>query len=187
MSKLSRRTMVAGTAALPALAVPAVASFSPDHPDAELLRLGVQLETIGRDHEALTAVDHKRSDEWEAICERAGLPNVKYSDWSGSKDEYAAYHEKRSALMPHYTDEEEDENGKMNWDRLCDRLDPLVDEILGLRATTVAGLKVQARAVGLAVPWIFQEEDGGSNAEMDFIRAVFTFLDVDERGKCDAA
>jgi hypothetical protein len=41
MSKLSRRTLVTTVAALPVLAMPALASdaIGPNHPDAELLRL----------------------------------------------------------------------------------------------------------------------------------------------------
>jgi hypothetical protein len=48
MSKLSRRTLVTTVAALPVLAMPALASdaIGPNHPDAELLRLGVELEAL---------------------------------------------------------------------------------------------------------------------------------------------
>jgi hypothetical protein len=129
MSRLTRRSLVSSAAALPVLAVPAVASISPDHPDAELLRLGSQLEVIGQDHEALTAVDVERRDEWEAACLRAGLPDIVYPDWSGSVEEYSEYHKKRSALMPHYADEEADEKGNSRWDRPCERLNPLVEEM----------------------------------------------------------
>lgn len=49
MSHLSRRSLVATAGVLPALAVPALASFDLDHPDAELFRLAVQLEAVGRE------------------------------------------------------------------------------------------------------------------------------------------
>ena len=42
------RTLVTTVAALPVLAMPALASdaIGPNHPDAELLRLGVELEAV---------------------------------------------------------------------------------------------------------------------------------------------
>jgi hypothetical protein len=101
MSNLSRRTLVSSVAALPALAVPAVASFSSDHPDAELLRLGVQLEEIGRLVDAENAEGHRRYNEWQAACERAGLPDIALLDWPGGEAEIEKWREytlKRMAL-----------------------------------------------------------------------------------------
>ena len=48
MSKLSRRSLVSSAAALPALAVPAVASALPAGADIELQQLGVRLLAINR-------------------------------------------------------------------------------------------------------------------------------------------
>jgi hypothetical protein len=83
MPNLSRRHLVTITAALPALAVPAFASdaFGPNHPDAELLRLGAELETVGKDWLAQRALDrgeeanNARDDDsifepWERIGDR---------------------------------------------------------------------------------------------------------------------
>src|SRR5690242_17900153 len=53
MSQLSRRSLVSSAAALPALAVPAVA-FA-DNPDAELVRLGEQFEGYQSSYRALLA------------------------------------------------------------------------------------------------------------------------------------
>jgi hypothetical protein len=102
MTNLSRRTLVTSATALPVLAVPALASFSPDHPDAELLRLAVQLEAVGREVEAETERAVKASEEQEAICERAGLPHIWPSDWPGGfakTSGWFEYQEKRKALL----------------------------------------------------------------------------------------
>ncbi len=63
MSHLSRRSLVTSAAALPALAVPAAVAeaIGPNHPDAELLRLGVE------------AIDRVQNDKWNAACAAAGL------------------------------------------------------------------------------------------------------------------
>jgi hypothetical protein len=61
MPDLSRRHLVTTVAALPALAVPAFASDvgDPNHPDAELLRLGVELDRVGKDWLAQRALDRR--------------------------------------------------------------------------------------------------------------------------------
>jgi hypothetical protein len=87
-SILSRRTLVASAAALPALAVPALASA--DNPDAELLRLGAELEHVEQEWLARRALDRK----WSAACERArevaGMPRKKHSDFDDYED-FIAY------------------------------------------------------------------------------------------------
>jgi hypothetical protein len=58
MSKLSRRSLVASAASLPALAAPAVASASPSDADVELKQLGVRLLKANRDFDAVFAKPH---------------------------------------------------------------------------------------------------------------------------------
>lgn len=65
---LSRRTLVSSAAALPAPAVPAVALA--DNLDAELLRLGAELEPLERQHNAITAVARTRQQALYAEVER---------------------------------------------------------------------------------------------------------------------
>ncbi|MFY9839853.1 MAG: hypothetical protein WAK55_25960 [Xanthobacteraceae bacterium] len=119
--------------------MPALASFSPDHPDAELLRLGVQLEIVGRE--------------------------VKAEDELAANNSY---------------DEEEDENGDTKMDRLQARLRPIINEIVALQPTTLDGLRVQARALALRAPDLWDTEQ---EAEQDFIGAVFGLLGVGQNGK----
>jgi len=183
---LNRRTLVSNAAALPALAVPALASFSPNHPDAELLRLAVQLEAVGREVAAECERGNKHSKEFDAACERAGLPNISWVDWPGGNGEdqyekYYAYQRKRGDLAPPF-DEEEDENGNTKMDRLMDRQWPIVDEIMAAQPKTLDGLRVEARALALAVPQLWDNYDS-TPTELDFIGAVFTFLGLDQDGK----
>jgi hypothetical protein len=188
MSNLSRRTLVASAAALPALAVPAVA-FSPDHPDAELLRLAPELEVIAEEYRIAGDISEKISREWDAACDRAGLlrepswPDVK--DTMSEKefwDRYYAINAARGAI-PHGDADLADEDGVTIWDKLGDRLDPLAEKILSIRAKTADGLRVQARAAALAAPdlWAVGER------EQDFLEAVFAFLRVDQMGTPAAA
>lgn len=65
MSKLSRRSLVANTAALPALTVPAVASALPTGADVELQQLGVRLLAINRRIAKLEADPNSSDEDWE--------------------------------------------------------------------------------------------------------------------------
>ena len=148
MSILSRRTLVTSTAALPALALPAFASepVGPDHPDAELLRLGAQLERVEAEWLARCAVDRKRRTAHEAACIAAGLPKIPFD----TTDEYIAYEKKRDSVSYEGKEAEAaetDEHGvDVVWDDILDRMFDLIDKIMEQAPQTVAGLAVQARS-----------------------------------------
>jgi hypothetical protein len=177
-STLTRRALVASTAAVPAaaaLSLPAVA----DTADAELFRLGVALDRIEQDWIAQAEIDVKRNAQWEAACEAAGLPRLDFEDFP-SRDEYLAYHDKRWSL---HTEEylKEQERAKLGepdvWDKINDRLSPLVDEILSLKAATPAGLAVQAKATVYSASdlWDGQIED---THKLLFIEAACAFCNI---------
>lgn len=189
MSNLSRRTLVSSAVVLPALAVPALASFSPDHPDAELLRLGVQLEPIGREADAYSAECRAHSQEWEAACIRAGLPRIEWYDWPGGEakmDEWREHQNKRMALMPPSDHEVDEDGASVKWNGIRDRLYPLTDEILTINPKTVDGLRVQARALALSDPELWSRAEESSSFS-DFLSSVFAFLGLDEDGNPIAA
>src|ERR1022692_1932251 len=156
MSKLSRRTLVTSAAALPALAVPALASnatdlHDPNHPDAELLRLGVQLEALIVDWHAQGAIDADHYAARMAACEAAGLPSSKLE--SLPEDERRAYQDKRIAVMSalHLDDDDINEaGGSIAWNDIHGRMWPLIDVIFDHKAQSVAGLAMLARAVSLS-------------------------------------
>jgi hypothetical protein len=91
MSTLSRRTLVTSAVALPALAVPQLTpeAFGPDHPDAELLPLGLELEQFEREWSLQQTIDAKQFAVWEAACIAAGLPRIEFG--SVPVEEYRAY------------------------------------------------------------------------------------------------
>jgi hypothetical protein len=183
MSNLSRRTIVASAAALPALAVPAVASFNPDHPDAELLRLGVRLEAAGRHRDALEVRIDRSIAEHKAACVRAGIPTkLEWPEAAAqgmSEKEWWDHHDKQMTArnaIPYSRD----------WVAVCDEHDAvmdqvnlLADEILDLTATTVDGLRVQARALDWTLPdW---PRLGSDEYGEKLIHAVFGFVGVTPR------
>ena len=69
MSKLSRRSLVASAAAMPALGVPAVASALPAGADIELQQLGVQLLGINRRISILEADSNHTDEEFQRVLE----------------------------------------------------------------------------------------------------------------------
>lgn len=176
-------TSSAAIAALPALAAPAQASdaIGPDHPDAELLRLGALLEQVEREWSAQLAFDRKSRDAWEAACISAGLPRVEPD--SMPDEEFFEYTRKRDLVRTQYSDAEEndlDECGaSTSWNDIQNRLFPLAEEILPLRPITAAGLAVQARAAVLAAAELW---DKGVTSDNDheklFMEAACAFLGV---------
>jgi hypothetical protein len=124
--------------------------------------------------------------------DRAGIPPVIWwpeAEAQGmSEKEYWAYYYKIQAArnsIPH-GDADQKEGGTTIWDKLNGRLNPLVEEILALKATTIDGLKVQARAVAVAEEPLDGDSDDWS-PEQNFIRGVFAFIGVDGNGKAVAA
>jgi hypothetical protein len=186
-STTSRRAILAGAAmlpvaSLPALAVPAFASeaIGPDHPDAELLRLGAQLDSVGRESAAKCAIDARRRAAWEAACVSVGLPRIEFG--SIPDDEFRAYSDKRSKVRSatelDEADEDVDEHGcSVAWNRIRDQLYKLIDEILPRKAVTAAGLAVQTRAVVLAAFELWYDEENDDNEhERLFIEAACAFV-----------
>ena len=173
---LSRRAILAGAAAVPALALPAEAA---DNPDAELLALGSQLEPIIREWVAKRASDRRERAAWHAACERAGFPQIAFG--SVPDDEWRAYQDKRVHIRPDDEEEEEleEDGASVVCNSIHERLEPLVEEILSRKARTVAGLAVQARAMSAWHSELWDEKIyGKNNDDRVFIEAVCSFAGV---------
>jgi hypothetical protein len=69
MSKLSRRSLVASAAALPALTVPVVANTLPAGADVELQQLGVRLLAINRRLESLYANPNATDEDYKPVLD----------------------------------------------------------------------------------------------------------------------
>ena len=175
MSKLSRRALVTRAAALPALAVPAFASdvIGPNHPDAELLRLGAELDHIIAEWHAQRAIDKANCDLRDAACETAGLSDIEFGTMPD--DEWLAYKEKRLAVRRACVNSGDDVNV---WDDIHGRMWPMIDAIIERKAQTLAGFAVQARAISLSYSELWDGGEGEGNHYRPFIEAACAFAGV---------
>lgn len=179
MSNLSRRTILASAAALPALAVPAVAAV--DNPDAELLRLGAELDVVERDRAALIASCNKRWEEIQTEAERrTGIARSDAPDTSPA-DDPNGYWGVVNQISHDRNLDDDDKYGDTAWDRLQDRVHTITDAILTQRATTLAGLKIQARAVAIAASDLWDSLPRENPHERLFIEAVCAFFGMDAK------
>jgi hypothetical protein len=99
------------------------------------------------------------------------LPRIAYG--SVPDDEYRAYQDRRMKL----NDKENPEEDDVFWPKIQDQLYRLVDEILPLKASTPAGLAVQAKAVACAASDLW-EGDGEPQHERLFIEAACAFCNI---------
>jgi hypothetical protein len=145
MSQFNRRNaLAAAVATLPAIAVlPATALAVAD--DAELLRLGALLDPIAAEWAAQRVIDERERAPFEAEVE--AITGIARKDAPSIYDD-VEYWRARCLLSKGWDYGDGDDDGV--WDRLFDRMYPLVEKILSLKAQTVRGLAVQARAIALA-------------------------------------
>jgi hypothetical protein len=178
-ANLSRRALVRGATALPAVAglsaaIPALASAT-DNPDAELLALGAQLDRICEQWLAERALDDKDRAIFEArVFAETGIA---YRDAPAITDEnrdtgYWAIRDKVIDETPHHDPD------LMEWGRIHDRMYPLVDKILGYKAQTVAGLAVQVQAIAISHTELWDEDEEDCYRHRLFIEAVCAFVGV---------
>src|ERR1700730_14361318 len=98
MSQPNRRNALALVATLPALAVPAAVAAM-DSPDAELLRLGEQLDQVIKDYNAQQLKDRAEREPFEVEVERVtGIAGHNAPVWDEESPAAVAYYEARSAL-----------------------------------------------------------------------------------------
>jgi hypothetical protein len=173
--------MVRGAAAaLPALTAAPAAAVAP-HADAELLKLGVELEGVIQEWRAQAAKGERRSAQREAAYAAAGLPHRRYKDFE-NPEEWRAYIDKLNAVPVTYAPGDEDphdEHGhSIAWDGIHDQLYPLVEDILEHTAKTNAGLVVQTRAWHLGDEDMFEEYSEGKYSAR-YLKAVYRFLKVE--------
>lgn len=205
MPNLSRRHLVTTAAALPALAVPAFASVVSDprtltaaevgdlyaslddsdkreisasiraqRAEAELLRLGAELEAVIVEWHAQRAIDRARSVAMEAASDAAGFPDIPYG--SLPDDEWRAYQDKRCAAWHTVTGATDDDNDP--WNDIHGRMWPLIDDIMGHKPRTLAGLAVVARAFTLDHAEQFEADTDEGLHHRAFMETVCGFAGV---------
>ncbi len=180
-TNLSRRALVRGATALPAVAglsaaIPALASAA-DNPDAELLALSPQLDRICEQWLAQRALD----DEDHAIFEARVFAEtgIAYRDAPAITDENrnTGYWAARDKILEENPRDDDPDPELTEWDQIHDRMYPLVDKILAYKAQTVAGLAVQAQAMAVCHPELWDEDEEGFRHRL-FIEAVCAFVGV---------
>jgi hypothetical protein len=184
-ANLSRRALVRGAAAVPAVAglsaaIPALASAA-DSPDAQLLALRAELDRICEQWLTQRALDDEDSAIFEARVFAA--TGIAYRDAPAMTEEnrdtgYWAVRDKVIEENPRHDDPDPD---LTEWDQIHDRMFPLVDKILAYKAQAVAGLAVQAQAMALCHPELWDEDNGNSEEDCRhrlFIEAVCAFVGV---------
>ena len=127
MSDMTRRSIVASAAALPALAVPAVAQIN--NPDVTLIALGERLKVLMPRVAALGLKSHALHKE-----ARAGFPN----GW-GMDDELLRTFKERGAKNGYHQAYEE-------WSGACSELSDLAQAILDIPSTDSIGDGIRAAA-----------------------------------------
>lgn len=173
----SRRAILAAASAISvvsAVAVPSLANAAPGA-DAELLRLGVQLNRIGEEWLAQQLSDARRRAAWEEACIQAGLPRLAHG--SVPVEEWRERNAKRHLVRDDDRDDEHDEHGvNVAWESVHDRLIPLLDEILSYEAQTLAGLAVKTHAFALQNFDWWDDEDEERNRQ--FLESLCSFLGI---------
>ncbi|MGB6657766.1 MAG: hypothetical protein WBE90_01365 [Xanthobacteraceae bacterium] len=179
-AQTTRRSLVAGAAALPVLAVPALAAV--DNPDAELLRLGTLLAPLMQERAAQMAIDRARRDIFEAeVVRRTGIAFKDAPEITELTDLDVGYWavRKEVSIALCQDDEDEDENGDNVWDRIHSRLWPIARAILSEQATTLEGLKVQAKVACFVAADRFDFLREEWDDEMTFVARVCSYLGID--------
>jgi hypothetical protein len=155
-----------------AAAMPAAIAAEP-HPDAELLALNAKLDPIMREWVERWTFDQRHQEAWMEACERAGLPDREVEDFA-SADEYWAYGDLRRRVpnpLGEYPDPDLD-----GWTDIHDRMHPLMEMIVSLRARTPAGFAIQARTASIYQVDLWDNE-GGEDIRT-FVEAACAFAGV---------
>jgi hypothetical protein len=176
MSMLNRRNALTAVATLPALAAPAAVAGAIST-DAELLRLGEQLDRVIADYNAQQLKDRPGRELFEAKVEQVtGVARHNApASWDEESPAAVAYYEARSAIA---RADHSDTDEECPWTHIHGRLYPIVDDILSRRAQTVPGLAVQARAIVMGHADLWDALDEDTERERLFIESVCAFVGV---------
>jgi hypothetical protein len=184
MSQLNRRNALTAVASLPVMAVPATITAA-GSPDAELLALGREFDRLAQEWVAQRAIDSVRRAAFEVACERATGIAVRDAPVRAEADdrgELIGYWKLRSDFVTKHSDDPkvtaEHIQTEDAWDHIHGHLYPLVEDILSRKAHTIAGLRLQARAVSAVEFELWDSEEPDKFHEKEFIRAVCAFAGV---------
>jgi hypothetical protein len=139
--------LLAGTA-VNALAI-GVAKAGETDADAELLSLKPEVDDVLGDWIRQMTKDSIERREWVNLhvakfgFEPGDKPEIDWND-----PEFVAYdRDVRRLISEHHSGRSEDELELRHWDRIHDKLNPLVDKVLSYTASTLEGLRLQTRVL----------------------------------------
>jgi hypothetical protein len=169
----SRRAILAGIAAAPALAAPAIA-MNGDPSGEEIIRNYRELPPRAKSVMRALVLSDDASLDAELLALGVRLKPI--------EEEFAAQiaiDRASTTFTVHERDDGGWETDVEPWDAIHGRLFPLAEEILSKKARTIAGLAVQARAVTLAAREIWEPEFMEEHDhERKFIESVCAFVGV---------
>jgi hypothetical protein len=186
-TNLSRRAFASG-ASLAALAVvPTAAGTFPTlaevnaSPDFDLLVLGIQLEKVLARYVPVARKGRRRLAEIDRAVDKE-IEDLTASGFTVPDDDLEETIELRTTIRSAVIDRdfhEPEEDGQLDdfWNAMHDELYPLCDEILEMRAKTLQGLAVQARAVSAAAHEMWEGYNEGAS-ELQFLNRACEFLNV---------
>lgn len=147
----SRRAVLAGVAAVPALSIPAIAA---DHPDAKLLTLVVRWFRAQLYKDKMDAVWDEAHEKVMAAA-YADDPWPDQEHWTPKDAEKYFVTVQRHAVLAG----EPYEKARKDLDAAWSHIDALVDEIVSIKPTTVEGFGVKAFVVTSLGGSLFEKKD----------------------------
>jgi hypothetical protein len=155
-------------------------SWGCDNPDAGLIQLGAKLDVLERERAAIISAGEREWAEIEAEAERrTGIARRNAPDLSPADDPNGWWSVVDKICHERNADDE-DENGDTKWGRFYDRLSSIMGAILSQQATTLEGLKIQARAVAIAASDLWDGEPDNTH-EMRFIGSACAFFGMNAK------
>jgi hypothetical protein len=154
----SRRAVLAGLGTAASFAAVSATASPHSNDDAELLRLGRELDAALVDWSADLKADQLADAEFDAkVFQATGMTQADAREqfrasglqcWADAEGELADYERTRTALIKdHYSGTKYDSKlTEARWEANDNRIRPIVGAIFEIEATTVAGLAVKARA-----------------------------------------
>jgi hypothetical protein len=178
----TRRAVLAGAAAIPALSLPAAAAPECSYPD-----LAARLAAVRERWLARTMKDEADTAQFEQeLAAVTGKPEGYRPDHT---DPYFKEHleimERITCERPH--DDPVDEDGaSIAWNEIHDELFPITAAILQQPARSIADLGLQAQAFALNTPWYWSTTEPEDPDARRLVDSICKFAGVDSLPGYDA-
>jgi hypothetical protein len=165
--KTTRRAVLAGAASLPALAVPAIASPTPD---AELIRLGNELTALWPEHALrLEALNDIGDRAWELAEQRTGIKHPGRDEVRNMKP---GEFDRLLAAMWAAQEELKMQHQESRFLEISNCADGLMKRIDSLQASTAAGLGAKAITVAFLNSELWDESAADQDIEKRQVRLL---------------